>query len=113
MLDFLISNAFADGAPAAAAPQSSPLLTFIPVIAAVVLMYFMVFRPQSKRAKAQRELMGQLAKGNEIVFASGLTGRVTKVADDYVNVEIAAGIELTIQKSAVQAVLPKGSLKDI
>ncbi|WP_414500078.1 MULTISPECIES: preprotein translocase subunit YajC [unclassified Zymobacter] len=112
MLDFLITAAHADGA-AAPATQGSSLITFLPIIAVFILMYFMVMRPQSKRAKAQRELMSQLAKGNEIVFAGGLTGRITKVVDDYVKVEIAEGTELTIQKNAVIAVLPKGTLKNI
>lgn len=112
MLDFLITAAHADGA-APAASQGSSLLTFLPIVAVFILMYFMVMRPQSKRAKAQRELMSQLAKGNEIVFAGGLTGRITKVNDDYVKVEITEGTELTIQKNAVIAVLPKGTLKSI
>ena len=112
MLNFLITAAHADGAAAPAA-QGSSWITFLPIVAVVILMYFMVLRPQSKRAKAQRELMGQLAKGNEIVFAGGLTGRITKVVDDYVKVEITEGTELTIQKNAVIAVLPKGTLKSI
>lgn len=112
MLDLLISAAHADGTPATAS-QGSSLISFLPIVAVIILMYFMVLRPQSKRAKAQRELVNQLAKGNEIVFAGGLTGRITKVSDDYVKVEVAADTELTIQKNAVLAVLPKGTLKEI
>ena len=116
MFNFLITAAHADDAVAAATSTpaaSSQWITFLPIVAVFILMYFMVLRPQSKRAKAQRELMNQLSKGNEIVFAGGLTGRITKVSEDYVKVEIAEGTELTIQKNAVLAVLPKNTLKNI
>lgn len=112
MLDFFISAAHADGA-AAPATQGSSLITLLAVIPAIIIMYFLMLRPQSKRAKAQRELVNQLSKGDEVSFAGGLMGRITKVVDDYVKIEIADGTELSVQKSAVIAVLPKGTLKSI
>lgn len=112
MLDFFISAAHADGAaaPASSAQGFTSLLIFIPVL---LVMYLMVIRPQSKRAKAQRELVNQLSKGDEVSFAGGLMGRITKVVDNYVKIEIADGTELSVQKNAVIAVLPKGTLKSI
>ena len=112
MLDFFISAAHADGAaaPASSTQGFTSLLIFIPVL---LVMYLMVIRPQSKRAKAQRELVNQLSKGDEVSFAGGLMGRITKVVDNYVKIEIADGTELSVQKSAVIAVLPKGTLKSI
>ena len=79
----------------------------------VVMMYFLIWRPQSKKTKEHKELMSQLSKGDEVSTIGGIVGKVAKVTDDYIAVEISAGVELKFQKSAVSATLPKGTLKSI
>ncbi len=76
-----------------------------------VLLWFMMIRPQMKRAKEQRQMLEALQKGDEVVTAGGVLGRVTKVAEAYVTLEIADKVEITVQKAAVQTLLPKGTLK--
>jgi len=76
-----------------------------------VVMYFLMIRPQQKRAKEQRAMMDALAKGDEVVTAGGLLGRVVKVVDTYVTIEVASGTEVLVQKSSITTLLPKGTLK--
>jgi preprotein translocase subunit YajC len=103
-----ISNAYAAGA----AP-SSDLMSFLPLIVIFVLFFFMIIRPQMKAAKAQREMIAALQKGDEVVTSGGIVGKVTKVAESFVSIEIAANTEITVQKQAVQSALPKGTIKSI
>ncbi len=105
-----ISNAYAEGAAVA---QSSGIMDFLPLIALVAVFYFLVLRPQSKRAKEQKVMMGALQKGDEIVTSSGIVGRVTKVYEEYASVEVAENVEVKVQKIAILNVLPKGSLNSI
>ena len=79
----------------------------------VLIFYFLLIRPQSKRRKEHRALMAGLAKGDEVVTAGGIVGQVSKVEDDFVKVKVASNIELRLQKSAVSATLPKGTLKSL
>jgi preprotein translocase subunit YajC len=79
----------------------------------VGIFYFLLWRPQSKRRKEQQALMSGLAKGDEIVTAGGIVGRVSKVEDDFVKLQVSNNVELRIQKSAVGATLPKGTLKSL
>ncbi|KFN49229.1 preprotein translocase subunit YajC [Arenimonas composti] len=109
LLDFLISPAAA--APAAGTPPGGGLLGFAPLIIIFVLMYFMIIRPQSKRAKEHREMVSKLAKGDEILTTGGIAGRITDVGDDFVTVEVAEKVAIKVQRGAVSAVLPKGTLK--
>ena len=109
-----ISNAYAQAAPAAAnAGLMGSLTTFAPLVLMFVVMYFLMIRPQQKKAKEQRLMMDALAKGDEVVTASGILGKVTKVLDTYVMLEIAANTEITVQKHAVTTLLPKGTLKSL
>jgi preprotein translocase subunit YajC len=78
-----------------------------------VLLYFLMIRPQMKRAKEHKAMVDALQKGDEVVTAGGVLGRITKVSDAYVNVEIAANVEISVQKGAVQTLLPKGTLKSV
>lgn len=78
-----------------------------------LLFYLILWRPQAKRAKEHRELVGGLSKGDEVLTSGGILGRITKVSDDYVTVEIAEGVEVNLQKSAIGAALPKGTIKSI
>lgn len=78
-----------------------------------LIFYFLIFRPQSKRRKEHQALVGSLSKGDEVVTAGGITGLVTKVEDDFVKVQVASNVEMRLQKGAVQASLPKGTLKSL
>lgn len=104
-----ISTAFAQTA-APATPESS-LLSFLPLVAMFVVLYFIMIRPQMKRQKEHKAMIEALAKGDEVVTAGGLLGKVTKLADSTLSVELAAGVEVQVQRSAVVQVLPKGTLK--
>ena len=118
---FLISNAYAQAA-GAAGPGFSIEQLGLPVLM-IVAFYFLLIRPQQKRAKEQKTLMEGMKGGDEIITTGGLLGKVSKVADQYVTIEVGnvvgagaasgATVEMTIQKSAVQALLPKGTIKAI
>ena len=107
--------AIASTAAHAEAPpqQGDPLMGFLPLIIIFVLFYFMLIRPQMKRAKEQRKMLEGLQKGDEVVTGSGLVGKVTKVGDQYVSLEIAEGVVTHVQKQSVQILLPKGTIKGI
>ncbi len=79
----------------------------------VLIFYFLVWRPQSKRAKEHRELVGGLSKGDEVLINGGMAGRIVRIKDDFMVVEIADNVEVKVQKVAVTTALPKGTLKDI
>jgi preprotein translocase subunit YajC len=110
---FFISNAYAQTADAAAPGLMGNLTTFAPIIIMFVVMYFLMIRPQQKRQKELRSMMDALAKGDEVITVGGVLGRVTKVTDAYVTIEVSAGTEVVVQKSAVTALLPKGTLKSL
>ena len=103
-----ISNAYAAGAT-----TGSDLMSFLPLIVIFVLFFFMIIRPQMKAAKAQREMITALQKGDEVVTSGGIVGKVTKVTESFVSLEIAANTEITVQKQAVQSALPKGTIKSL
>jgi len=105
-----ISNAYAEGA--AAAPQAG-FMEFLPLIALIAVFYFLVLRPQQKRAKEHKSMTEALQRGDEIVTAGGEVGSVTQVFTDYVKVAVAENVEVTVQKAAIQNVLPKGTIKSI
>jgi preprotein translocase subunit YajC len=107
---FFISNAYAQ-APTDALGLGGNLTSFLPLVLMFVVMYFLMIRPQQKRAKEQRAMMDALAKGDEVVTAGGMLGRVVKVVDAYVTIEVATGTEITVQKSSITTLLPKGTLK--
>ena len=107
----LISNAYAQTA-AAAGPMESAM-QFLPIILMFVVLYFLMIRPQQKKAKEHKALLEALGKGDEVVTASGMAGRITKVGEDYVTVEIAANTEVQMQKQSIAVVLPKGTLKNL
>ncbi|MBU6491852.1 MAG: preprotein translocase subunit YajC [Burkholderiales bacterium] len=106
----LISNAFAQ--TAAGSPTSS-LMSFLPLVLMFVVLYFIMIRPQMKRQKEHRNMLAELTKGDEIVTSGGLAGKITKVADNFISVEIAEGVEINVQKSAITTLLPKGTLKSL
>jgi preprotein translocase subunit YajC len=109
-----ISSAFAQTAPAAASAGGdlqSSLMSMLPLLLMFVVLYFVMIRPQMKKQKEHKAMIDALAKGDEIVTAGGFLGKVSKLGDGYLNVEIANGVEVQMQRSAVIQVLPKGSMK--
>ena len=104
-----IGEAFAQAAPAA--DQGSQLYSLLPLILMFVLLYFLLLRPQMKRAKEHRSMLGALQKGDEVVTAGGALGKITNVGETTVRVEIAPNVEITVQKPSITSVLPKGSIK--
>ncbi|MFY2673770.1 preprotein translocase subunit YajC [Achromobacter xylosoxidans] len=99
----------------AAAPKGNALMGMLPIILMFVILYFLMIRPQMKRQKEHRNLIAALAKGDEVVTAGGMLGKVTKVNDSYVTVEVSEladkPVEIIMQKSSVSTVLPKGTIK--
>jgi preprotein translocase subunit YajC len=107
-----ISNAYAQTAAGAADPGiMGSLTTFAPIIIMFVVMYFIMIRPQQKRQKELKTMMDALGKGDEVITVGGVLGRVTKVTEGYVTIEVSAGTEIVVQKNAVTTLLPKGTLK--
>ncbi len=107
-----ISSAFAQSAPAAASGGTeSTLLSMLPLVLMFVVLYFIMIRPQMKRQKEHKTLIEALAKGDEVVTAGGMLGRVAKLGDTYIHVEVSSGVEMQIQRSAIVQVLPKGTYK--
>jgi preprotein translocase subunit YajC len=109
-LTVFISNAFA------AAPAQDPtggMMQFIPLIVIFVLFYFMLIRPQMKRAKEQKNMLEALQKGDEIITTGGQLGKVVKVNENYISVEIAENVVVNVQKAAITTLLPKGTIKNI
>ncbi len=98
---------------ATAAPAGSMYSSFIMLALFGVIFYFLLIRPQQKRVKQHKELVGGLQKGDEIVTNGGLIGRISKVKDDYLVVELAEATEVKLQKAAVAQILPKGTVKSI
>lgn len=102
-----ISNAYAASAPA------TDFTRFLPLIVIFVLFFFMIIRPQMKQAKEQRNMIAALQKGDEVVTSGGIVGKVTKVTEAFVVLEIAENTEISVQKHAIMSALPKGTIKNI
>lgn len=108
-MDFFISAAHAQ----AGAPASGGLLTFLPLILMLAVMYFLFLRPQQKRVKEHAAMVEALSKGDEVVTTGGLGGTVTNVHDAFLSVKVADNVEVNVQKQAVATLLPKGTLKNL
>ena len=108
-----ISSAFAQTAPAAAAggDMMSTLTGMLPLVLMFVVLYFVMIRPQMKRQKEHRAMVEAIGKGDEVVIGGGMLGRVTRLSEQYLHVEIANGIEVQVQRAALVQVLPKGTIK--
>lgn len=96
-----------------ASPAAHGFVDFLPLIIIFILFWFMLIRPQMKRAKEQRKMLSELAKGDEVVTASGQLGRVVKIGEQYVSLEIADGVTTHVQKQSIQTLLPKGTIKSL
>jgi preprotein translocase subunit YajC len=108
-MSFFISDAYAAGA----APQDNGLGSILLIGLMIVAFYFLLWRPQQKRTKEHQQLLSNLAKGDEVATTSGILGKVKDIGEQFVTLEIANGVEVKIQKQAVGAVMPKGTLKNI
>ena len=109
-MSFLISDLMA--ASPTAAPHDSTF-SFVMIIAIFVLFYFMLIRPQNKRAKEHRALVSNLKKGDEVVTSGGMLGKVVGLDEQFIKINLAEGVDISLQRSAVVTVLPKGTIKSL
>ena len=107
----LFSPAYAQAAGAAS--QTDTLLTFLPMVAIFVVFYFLLIRPQQKKQKEARAMLDALEKGNEVVTAGGILGRIVKLDEQYVTVEVAQNVQMIVQRGAISQLLPKGTIKGL
>jgi preprotein translocase subunit YajC len=105
-----IRNAYAQ---AAASSGTFDIMSFLPIILMFAVLYYLMIRPQQKKAKEHKALLEALSKGDEVVTQTGMAGRITRVGEEFVTVEIAENVEIKMQKGAVSAVLVKGTLKNL
>jgi preprotein translocase subunit YajC len=108
-MDWLISSAYAQSAGAA---QPNPLVQMLPLVLIFVVFYFLLIRPQSKRAKEHKAMVAALAAGDEVVTSGGILGKIVEAGDQFVTVEIASGVQVKVQRQTVSQVVPKGTLKN-
>ena len=107
-MDFFITPAWAQAAPGGTA---STLTTILPLVLIFVVFYFLLIRPQTKRAKEHREMVGKLATGDEVVTTGGILGRISEVSEHFVTLEVAANVAIRVQKFQVAQLMPKGTFK--
>jgi preprotein translocase subunit YajC len=112
-MSFLIPEVLAAGSDAAAAPGGNPYSFMIMMVGLVAVFYFLVIRPQSKRAKEHRELVMALSKGDEVVTLGGVLGTVSKLTDQYVILQVSEGVSIPFKREAISQVLIKGTIKAI
>ncbi len=106
-----ISTAQAQTAPAASPGGTDTLFSLLPLVLMFVVLYFIMIRPQMKKQKEHKAMIEALAKGDEVVIGGGVLGKVSKLGDSFLHVEVANGVELQVQRAAVIQVLPKGTFK--
>lgn len=109
-MSFFISDAMAAAAPATA--QGDPLASLILPVGLVVLFYFFLIRPQNKRQKEHKEMVAGLQKGEEVITSGGLLGKITNVGENFVSLEVSKDACIHVQKNSIQAVMPKGTIKE-
>jgi preprotein translocase subunit YajC len=107
----LISQAYAQTAPAAAGGAESSLFSILPLVLMFVVLYFIMIRPQMKRQKEHKAMIEAIAKGDEVVTAGGMLGKISKMGETYVSIEVAGNVEVQVQRTAITQVLPKGTIK--
>lgn len=109
-MNFFISDALAQGGDAA---SGGSFMALLPLVLFAVIFYFLLIRPQSKRQKEHRKMVEALTKGDEIINAGGIAGRIADIGENFVLVEIADGVQIKVRRTAVESVLPKGTLKEL
>ncbi len=112
-MSFFISDALAEAAPAAGAAQGDPITALLFPIGLVVLFYFFLIRPQSKRAKEHKAMTEGLSKGDEVVTQGGILGKIVKIEENFVSLEIAQDIIINVQRQSIGALMPKGTIKEL
>ena len=110
-MSFFISDALAEGG-AAAAQQGDPITALLFPIGLILLFYFFLIRPQSKRAKEHKAMTEGLTKGDEVITQGGILGKITNVGENFVSIEIARDVTISVQRSSVGALMPKGTIKE-
>lgn len=108
-MDFFIQNAHAAGAGA----QGNPLVGLLPIIIIFIIFWFLLIRPQTKRAKQHREMVAALQEGDEVVTQGGVLGRISKLDESFVTLEIADGVRIRVQRHMVGSVMPKGTIENL
>jgi len=108
LMNFFISNAYAQSAT-----STESLLSLAPLVLIFIVFYFLLIRPQSKRQKEHREMVENISKGDEVTTAGGMLGKVTEVKDNFVKIQVADNVEVTVQKHTIGAVMPKGTIKSV
>ncbi len=111
LLDFLIPAAQAQTTGGASAGGGNPLMTLVPLVGLMVVMYFLMIRPQMKRQKEHRAMLDKLSRGDEVITSGGIAGVVSEVGENFITIEVADNVRVRVQKGAVGNVLPKGTLK--
>ncbi|HTS23125.1 MAG TPA: preprotein translocase subunit YajC [Casimicrobiaceae bacterium] len=106
----LISPAYAQ---AAGGSPGSDIMAFLPMVAIIVVFYFLLIRPQQKRAKESKAMLSALQKGDEVVTAGGVVGKIAKLSESYADIEVAPNVAITVQRSAISLLLPKGTIKTL
>ena len=109
----LISEVWAQSAASAQSAQGIDFMAFMPFVFLIAVFYFILIRPQMKRTKEHKTMLEALQKGDEIVAAGGLVGRVTKIDENYITMQVADSVEVRVQRPSLQLVLPKGTIKGI
>ena len=109
LMEFFIRNAWAEGT----APGGGGLMGLLPLVLIFAVFYFFLIRPQMKQAREHKQMVETLAKGDEVVTGGGLLGRITRIGDNFIVMEVAPNIEVKVQKHAVSTILPKGTLKTL
>lgn len=109
----LIAPAYAQAASGTAQDPTGGLMGMLPLIIMAVVLWFLMIRPQMKRAKEHRAMLSGLQKGDEVVTQGGIAGRISRMGENYLHVEIADGVEIAVQKQAIATLLPKGTLKNL
>lgn len=107
-MNLLISDAWAQGGGS----PGGGLVSLLPIVVIFVLFYFLLIRPQQKRQKQHREMVAALAKGDEVVTVGGTLGKITDVGENFITLEVAQGVQIKVQRTAVQSMMPKGTVKE-
>ena len=109
-MSFFISDAWAQAAPQG---QADPLMSFLPLILIFVVFYFLLIRPQSKRAKEHKKMVEAIAKGDEVVTNGGLLGKISNVGESFVELEVGDNMKVRVQRQAIATLMPKGTIKEL